>query len=284
MAKNRQEPGTELEVAQPTAVGPVGGYEAEDMGAGFEDFDQSDLIIPFLTVLQKGSPQVEEGNMAFLEGARPGNLMNTVTQELIDGKAGIRFIPVHRDHKYIEWKDRDSGGGLLGVHNPEDEFVAKAKAGAKEFGKIPTPEGSLSETFTVYGLVVKGEGLDAASLDYEPVALSFASTQIKAYKRWMTQAMQCVVRGDGGARVPLPMFAHVYRLKTQLQQNTKGTWYGWAIGFDGPSSVACRLPQDHPLFQAAKQLRDVVKSGKATANRESAAAAAGTTEVDDTRF
>ena len=274
--------GVAMEAAKSQAVGQVGGYDAEDLGAGFEDFKQEDLVIPFLALLQKGSPQVEDDNAARIEGARAGMLMNTVTQELIDGKTGIRFIPVHRDHKFIEWKDRDAGGGLLGVYDPEDKYVAEWKAKSKEFGKIPTEEGSLSETFTVYGLIVKGTGMDAAALDYEPVAISFASTQLKAYKKWMTQAMGCVTRGENGARFPLPMFAHIYRLKTVLQQNNKGTWHGWAIGFDGANAAECRLPQDHPLYQAAKAFRDVVKSGKAIANRETSAAAAA--DDDDTKF
>lgn len=274
--------GVGIEPAKTTAVGQVGGYDAEDLGAGFEDFDQNDMIIPFLAVLQKGSPQVEEENAARIEGAKAGMLMDTVSQELIDGKTGIRFIPVHRDHKYIEWKDRDSGGGLLGVYNPEDTFVTEAKAKSKEFGKIETANGNLSETYTVYGLLVKGEGMDPAQLDYEPKAISFSSTQIKQYKKWMTQAMQCVVRGEDGQRGPLPMFAHVYRLRTQFQENNKGTWYGWSIGFDGKSAVECRLAQDHPLYQAAKNLRDVVKSGKATANREAAVAADAS--VNDEKF
>ena len=293
MAKNKQEAteqdehlspesrGVGLEPAKTQAVGQVGGYATEDLGAGFEDFGQEDLIIPFLAVLQKGSPQVEEGNALLIPDAKPSMLMNTVSLELLDGKVGIRFVPVHRDHKYIEWKDRDSGGGLLGVFEPEDKYVADMKAKAEKFGKIPTDEGNLSETFTVYGLLVKGEGL-GEDLDYEPVAISFASTQIKQYKRWMTQAMGAVVRGPQGERVPLPMFAHVYRLKTQLQQNNLGTWYGWSITFDGKNAAECRLPQEHPLYQAAKKLRDVVKSGKAIANRESAAAAASSD--DDTKF
>ena len=273
--------GVGIEPAKTQAVGQVGGYNAEDLGAGFEDMSQDDLIIPFIAVLQKGSPQVEEGNAALIPDAKPSMLMNTVSQELLSGKDGIRFIPVHRDHKYIEWKDRDSGGGLIGVHEPESQYVSDMKAKATDFGKIPTDEGNLSETFTVYGLLVKGEGL-GEDLDYEPVAISFASTQIKAYKRWMTQAMGAVTRGPKGERIPLPMFAHVYRLRTQLQQNAKGTWYGWQITFDGKTAAECRLAQDHPLYQAAKSLRDVVKSGKATANRESAAAAVGS--EDDTKF
>jgi hypothetical protein len=229
--------GVAMDKAASTAVGKVGGYAQEDLGSGFEDFDQSDVQIPFLALLQKGSPQVEEAAPTFVPGAKPSMAMNTVTQELYSTKDGVVFVPVHREHKYIEWVPRDDGGGLAGVHEPESNLVIEAKANAEEFGKITLPNGNnLAETYTIFGLNLKMGPRDpalkledylqrVAEADFDNVCLSFASTQSKAYKKWKTQAMSCVVRGEGGVRRPLPMYAHVYRLRTILDSNAKGTWF-----------------------------------------------------------
>lgn len=294
MAKNKQQDtvledehlspesrGVGVTGANPTAVGA---YAPEDLDdSGFEEMGSEDMAIPFIAILQKGSPQVEEDNAKYVPGAKAGSLINTVTQELYDGKgAGIRFIPVHREHKFLEWIPRDSGGGLAGTYDPESDYVVKAKQGAPKFGKIELDNGNdLVETFSVYGLVVSEDGAE-----HTPVLLSFGSTQIKHYKRWMTQARSVTVRDEQGRRVTPPLYAHVYRLGTVLEQNTKGTWYGWKIRFDGANAEACRLPQTSELYNAAKDFRALVTSGavKAATDTVQATETAGATPEKDVEF
>src|SRR5690348_2396641 len=150
-------------------------YDSDEVGAGFGDMTQEDLAIPFFAILQKGSPQVEEGGAAYIEGAKPGMFFNTVTKEFFDGRdKGTRFIAVHHDHKFIEWKPRDDGGGLVAVHDANSEFVVNARKTGPKFGKIEVEGGNeLAETFSVFGLLIKEGG------DYEPGILTFGSTQIK---------------------------------------------------------------------------------------------------------
>ena len=267
MSKKQQEstePGTALEELKPAALS-TDVYGADEVGAGFEDLTQEDLAIPFFAILQKGSPQVEEGGPAYIEGAKAGQFFNTVTKEFYDGRdKGTRFIPVHHDHKFIEWRPRDDGGGLVSVHEATSEFVVNARKGAPKFGKIEVEGGNeLAETFSVFGILVKENG------DYEFGILTFGSTQIKHYKRWMTQARSVTVRDGEGRRVTPPLYAHVYRLRTRLEQNKHGTWFGYDIRFDGPSAEACRLKRDDELYLAAKSFRDLVVSGAAKAATDS---------------
>ena len=115
----------------------------------------------------------------------------------------------------------------------------------------------------MFGLLVKDTG------DYEPGILTFGSTQIKHYKRWMTQARSVTVRDSQQRRITPPLYAHVYRLRTRLEQNSKGTWFGYDIRFDGANAEACRLKRDDELYLAAKSFRDLVVSGVAQANTDS---------------
>ena len=65
-------------------------------GAGLENVDSESIAIPFLRVLQSNSPQCDEAQAEFMEGARPGMFLETVSGELFDGKRGIENL-LHSD-------------------------------------------------------------------------------------------------------------------------------------------------------------------------------------------
>lgn len=231
---------------------------AGDDAAGFEGMTQEDFNIPFLVILQKGSKQVDEDSGSRIEGAKAGMFYNTVTGELYDGKAGIRFIPCHRDHQFVEWIPRDDGGGFVGTFKPEDPRVVALRADQGKFGKLTIvndgDEHDLVETFYVFGILLKEDG------SQEYVVLSFSSTQIKAYKNWMTTARNQTVM-EGNRRITVPLFGHVYRITTIPQENKKGSWQGFRIVFDGKSASEARLDQASEEYQAGKSFRDLAVSG-----------------------
>jgi hypothetical protein len=209
---------------------------------GFEDFTQADLAVPFLIVLQKGHPQVEEGNPKAVPGAKAGMLMNTVTNELFDGKLGVEVILVHRIHNFLEWIPRDDGGGLVNVFAANDPVVLdiQRKAGRK-FGKLKIGDNNdLVETFNVFCLMTKPNG------QRERIVLGFSSTNIRPYKNWMTQAMSQTHQLEGGQQAPLPMWAHRYRVTTQFQQKKGNSWYTFNVGFSDGSAEKARIPEDAP--------------------------------------
>jgi hypothetical protein len=254
-------------VAAPTKrSNVVAGYDVAGVGTGFEDFDQNDLAIPFVVILQKGSPQVEDENPKRIEGAKPGMLMNTVSGKLYDGKAGVIAIPVHRKRSFIEWIPKDDGGGLVNVFEPEDKEVkdALAAVGRKKFGKIPIGDGNeLAETYNVYCILVGENGFT------ERVVLSFASSQIGAYKKWMTNAQSIQVEdATSGRKVVPPMFSHRYLLRTFYFQKKDQTWYKWSAEFVDGSAEAARIPEGDALIEQAKEFRAMVMSGAAEADYE----------------
>lgn len=250
----------------PKALGLVRStYDEEDLGAGLEGVTQDELAVPFVAILQKGSPQCEEGNPRALAGAKPGTLINTVTNKLYDGKSGIRFVPVHRDRNYVEWVPRDDGGGFVGIHQVESPEVRDAiKKAGRKFGKLKIGDNNdLVETCYLYGLLL------AEDSSFERVIIAFSSSQIATYKRLITTAQSIQLAGEGGRPVVPPLFSHVYRLKTEFFAKNNYTWHKWLAGFDGPDAAACRLERDHPLYEQAKQFRALLQSGAATAAYES---------------
>lgn len=246
---------------QNTAMAEYGAY-ADYAGAGFENQTSDDYSIPFLQILQALSPQLQEN-----DSLRQGMILNTVTGEVWDGKKGIAFVPATTQHVYVEWKPRDAGGGFVGIHEVNSDLVNHAKAASSEYGKYSTPDGNeLIETFYVYGIALDDDG------NASEAVLAFSSTKIKKYKGWMTKAKTIQIPLPDGRRIPAPLFAHRYRLKTVSEKNNKGQFFNWdAITFDGENAQQARLLPDDPLFQSAVNIKSMIEQGKARAAYESQA-------------
>ena len=69
---------------------------AEDANFGLEKMTAQDLAIPFLVLIQKTSPQIEE-----LEGCKPGMIYNTVTNKL---SKELTVLPCGYKRAFVEWK------------------------------------------------------------------------------------------------------------------------------------------------------------------------------------
>jgi hypothetical protein len=264
-----QEP--QLALALSASKLAVASYDADDVGVGFEDFTSDDVAVPFISILQKGSPQVEEDNSKYVAGAKSGHLYNTVSNSIYDGKSGITVVPVHRVRTFIEWIPKDQGGGLVQVYQPDAPEVQRALSGAgRQYGKIKINDNNdLVETFSMFCLLVKDDGT------FERAIISFSSSQIGVYKRWMTMAQSVNVLTPDGRLIVPPMFAHKYRLNTVFTQKKDYTWYKFGVRFEGETADASRLTSSDVLYNAAKEFRNMVLRGTARAAFDAA-------EQDDT--
>ena len=246
--------GKDIAAAQNTAMAEYAGYE-EFEGSGFENQSSDDYALPFIHILQSNSPQVEDS-----EDLRAGMLINTVTGEVYSGKDGIAFVPACTEHKYVEWRPREQGGGFVNQYETNDPMVVECLRD-QPFGSYKTPDGNeLLETFYVYGIAI-----DPDDQPFEAV-LAFTSTKIKKYKGWMTKAKTIQIQLPNGRRIVPPLFSHRYRLKTMSDKNKKGTFANWdAVVFDGENAADARLLSTDPLFQAANNIKNLIQTGKARA-------------------
>ena len=85
---------------------------SNDAGMGMENVDSDTFAIPFISVLQGLSPQIET-----VDGAKPGMLINTITNELF--KEAV-VIPCAFQRKFLRFVPRDEGGGFKGDFSPID--------------------------------------------------------------------------------------------------------------------------------------------------------------------
>jgi hypothetical protein len=62
-----------------------------DAQQGTQNISQEDLALPFLKILGQLSPEVNKRDGKYVEGAEPGKIINTVTNQLFDS---LNVIPV----------------------------------------------------------------------------------------------------------------------------------------------------------------------------------------------
>jgi hypothetical protein len=213
-----------LPATQGKAANAIATYDYGDSaGAGFDNQTNEDVSIPFLGVLQSNSPQVASRENR-IEGARPGDLINTVTNEVFDGGKGVYFQPSDTSHVFVEWKPRDAGGGFVAIHALDSPVVAQAKKESTVFGKYKTPAGNdLIETFYITGMIHRSLNIDEqAAGSIEPAVIAFSSTKIKVYKSIMTR-LRTFQNGKP------PLFAHRLIITTSGEKNDRGEFYNFSV-------------------------------------------------------
>jgi hypothetical protein len=180
-------------------------------GQGFDKQTSRDVAIPFLGLLQALSPQVTDGNASRIEGAKPGDMFNTVTMEMFPPT--VHLVPCCSENCFVEWVPRDKGGGFVAVHSVDSEVVRAAQAKAEKFNGLKTEAGNeLQETFYIYGLL-----LDSADAKQSgsPIVVAFTGSKIKVYKRLMT-ALRTIK-----SRIQPPMFAFRIAISSVSAVNKK---------------------------------------------------------------
>jgi len=236
-----------------------------DAGGGLEGATSDSYAVPFLSVLQKGSPQVDEASGVAIEGARAGMIFESVTGRMHDGKKGVLIVPCAYRRVYLRWGARgESGGGFKGELSVDQVAIMRDKGEVKELENklyVPMPDGSINEkksdrisdTRNHYCLVVNEDGTWTTAL------LSLTSTQIKKSKLLASMIASRKVRTASGIIQPAS-WASLVRLTSVPESNDKGSWYGVRFEFDGDL-----LRPDSDLYKAGREFNHLVAAGKVEA-------------------
>ena len=236
-----------------------------DAGSGMEGASQESFAIPFLMVLQKGSPQVDEARGVALEGARQGMLFENVTGRLLDGKSGVTIIPAAYRRVFLRWAPRETGGGFKGELLPEEV------ASLRQQGKIvdldgrlyfPMPDGTVNDkrcdrvadVRNHYVLLMNDDG------SWTQALLSLGSTQIKKSKMLMSALAGIKLPGERGLYTPAT-WANKVKLTTIPESNDKGAWMGVRFELAGQVTRS-------DVYQAGKQFNESVRRGSVEAKYE----------------
>lgn len=261
----------------------------DDAGSGVENVSAAELRIPFLVQLQPLSPQVKPLNAGGLPGAQPGMLLNGGTGELLDiSERPLPFLPVYRDHKFLEFTPRNLGGGFVAMYEPTDPLIEKLRGEQSRFGKLVrnntkgrNEKGELLdgteiiETFTLFGIFDPFNEFTGAFR----AALGFKSTQIKKYQNFMgrvTSFKYANPKSTDANPLPAvipPLWAHVWDLNSTFESNKKGDFYGLRLSLHGKKAdgsedapIKSLVPRTSEVYQEAKAFHEMLKSGAAKAD------------------
>jgi|TARA_R110002020_G_scaffold101056_8_gene238476 hypothetical protein len=228
----------------------------QDAGLGMGDLSQDDMAIPFLKVLSRQDPTLDD-----LDDAKAGDILNTVSNQVYAGKGGIRVIPCAYQRRYIEWAPRGSGNGApLNIYTPEDQRPRTERADDNK-DYVVTGNGSyIEETHQHYVLILNEDGTTTTAV------IAMKSTQMKKSRKWNSTIAQRTLMGKNGPFTP-PRFSHVYLLRTVSEENSKGSWHGWDITLEG-------VVEDPSQYTQAKAFSESIQKGDVEAKH--------TSEGDDT--
>ena len=220
-----------------------------DANQGAQNISQEDLALPFLKVLGQLSPEVNKRDAKYVEGAEPGKIINTVTNELFDS---IDIIPCHYKRQYIEWQDRGtSTGAPVAIHEAGSDIISQTTRG-KDY-KDRLPNGNYLDNTAQHFVLAVGKTPQTA-------LISMKGTQLKVSRKWNSMMMGIKMQGKNGLFTP-PTYSHIYNLKTVQMSNDKGTWFGWDVTKVGPVS-------DKSIYDMAKNFATSVGKGEIQAKPE----------------
>ena len=230
-------------------------FEA-DAGLGLENVTSEDLALPFLKVLSRQDPILDD-----LEKAKAGYIYNTVTSQVYPGKEGVLVIPCAFQKRFIQWAPRGGGSGApLGIFGPSEARPATERSTEDNKDYVVGGTGDyIEQTAQHYVLLLSKDTSERA-------LVAMKSTQLKKSRKWLSMVLSRQMQGKDGTPFTPPMFSHVYRLTTVSQENSKGSWHGWEVALEGQV-------EDINLYHAAKTFGDSVDSGQIQVKHQQDAAA-----------
>ena len=224
-------------------------FEA-DANMGAQNISQEDLALPFLKILGQLSPEVNKRDGKYVEGAEPGKIINTVTNQLYDS---VNVVPVFYKRQYIEWQDRGtSSGAPVAIHEAGSDLINQTKRDASYKDRLPN--GNYLENTANHFVLQLGDNPQTA-------LISMKSTQLKVSRKWNSMMMGIKMQGKNGLFTP-PTYSHIYTLSTVQMSNDKGTWFGWDVAKVGPVT-------DKSTYEMAKSFAESVGKGEVQAKHGS---------------
>lgn len=244
----------ELTTAQSKELATLYGDLGIEEMAGMQHDDMTssdDFAMPFLSLLQSGSPQCKKSDPRYVKGAEEGAFFNTVEKEVYGEE--VTVVPVAYRRAFVEWKLREDGGGYQGEYLPGEQPSTVLDEKNRD---ILDNGNELKDTRYWYVLVIKGDG------SFEPAVIGMTRTQIRPSKALANMVTKDhwpdgVKRG----KAP-PFFVWQYVAKSIPQQSDEYAFVNWEFSRGAPVT-------DREILQAAKALREAVKAGQVREATES---------------
>lgn len=187
---------------------------------GKQKFSVKELVIPQLKIVQTSGGYMKRSSPDYIDGAKEGQLIDTLTQTLRDGPASL--IIVRFATTYMESKP--DMGPVVKVWGDDPSGYEKARG---DFGTRITADGNeIRQTASYHCLLLNTDG---SSL---PCMLYAGSTAWKEARRLNTLLGAFELMGDDGPFIA-PPYARLYTADTVPMANEKNSWMSWKFGMGG---------------------------------------------------
>jgi len=238
-------------------------------------FEQRDLLIPFVVILQAKSQPCVKSSDKFVDGAAEGMIYNNANADLFDGEEGIIFVPTKYTRRWTQWKLRGKegdGGGFVKDWGQDEKGAMALVVETDKKGRNLLAGGKeqIVESGDYFGFLVDPESGKA-----DECIISMTSSNWKAAKRLnsLIQGWQ-EPKGEGESGTYNPeMYFRPYRLTTQPESNDDGDWMSWKVQVykpadhpDDESFLTFDLPGGEDIVNRAEQFKDSINKGEVRMN------------------
>jgi len=235
-----------------------------DTGAGIRNMTMDDIGVPYLYVLQPLSPQCNPDSPTHVKGATAGMFMNSLSQEVFEGReTGLTVIPCAYERKYVEWVDRDQGGGWVADHEITSTVLSECKPDGR--GRPVLGNGHLIVE-TAYHYVYMRNPTTGI---WEELIIPMKSSFLKQSRRWNKQLTSTVIPGTDKVA---PRWLYPYQLKTVKQQKDTYVW-------SNIITERHEQPVTKEQYLQAKKFAELFEQGSVVRSREVGTDEPGSREV-----
>jgi len=176
----------------------------------------ADIGIPFLTILQGNSPQVNSDSPKYIDGAKTGMIYVTVLEKILEARANaLEVVPCFYERVINEWVPREQGGGLTGSHSVDDLENIMDQAEPNERGQMFLANGHQLIDTAYWYLLLNLSGT------WKQCVMPFKSTHMKTSRRWNSQLSTTYIPGT---QKVAPRWLYRWKLKTIKEQRDQFVW------------------------------------------------------------
>ena len=178
----------------------------EGSAMGNENVTSEHISVPRVKLLQKMNHEVDPNHSEYVEGAKEGDFINTVTGE--NYGSSLVVVNTHFKEEYVIWRKRTEGGGLVG------NFANRAEAEKYlEDNGLDADKHDITQTH-IHTLLRMDE--KTQEISDIPFLFDCASSKLKVSRDWNVQLLKL-----GGN---VNRFSYMWRMSSVPQSNAKGSW------------------------------------------------------------
>ena len=250
----------EKEVVKKNSAGSLATINLRsDSGKGAEEIRSDDVSTPILKILHQLSPECNERDPKYVDGAKPGMIYAAGFTKLINGNDGLDVVIAHSQTRYPEWQERgDSASAPVGTH-----MDIPADAVEEKNGRYRLPNGNYVEK-TAYFYV-----LAMVDSELKPAVIAMRSSNLTP-ARELNNLIKNLRFSDSDGSFNPAAYAAVYNLKSVGKTAGSKSWHVYKPSRVRNLDVAEKA--DAEIYEVAQQLQKTVSKGSAKPQYEKAQA------------